>query len=186
MMIRLRKIKEQDLETYGYWKDPIHQYHQLNGPYFKKASEEEIEIEIQHLKKEFARGNEDPLPRIRVITDSGNELIGEVSWYWKSEETYWLEVGVVIFNPECWKKGIGYQALTLWIEEVFRKRKEIVRLGLTTWSGNAGMMKLAEKIGMKKEAVYRKARMLNGHYYDSVSYGILREEWNHYQALSSL
>ena len=30
---------------------------------------------------------------------------------------------------------------------------------------------------MKKEAEYRKARIVNGEYYDSVSYGILKEEW---------
>jgi putative hydrolase of HD superfamily len=48
---------------------------------------------------------------------------------------------------------------------------------MTTWSGNTRMMHLAEKLGFVKEAVYRKARIVNGIYYDSVSYGILREEW---------
>jgi len=36
---------------------------------------------------------------------------------------------------------------------------------------------LAEKIGLKKEAVYRKARIVNNQYFDSISYGILKEEW---------
>ena len=39
------------------------------------------------------------------------------------------------------------------------------------------MMKLAEKIGLRKEAVYRKARIVDNQYYDAVSYGILKEEW---------
>jgi putative hydrolase of HD superfamily len=39
------------------------------------------------------------------------------------------------------------------------------------------MMALAEKLGLKKEAVYRKARIVKGEYFDSVSYGILRDEW---------
>lgn len=39
------------------------------------------------------------------------------------------------------------------------------------------MVKLAEKLGLKLEARYRKARIVAGTYYDSVSYGILREEW---------
>ena len=176
-MVKLRKIEIHDLERYGYWKKPIHQYHQLNGPYFKKQSEEEIEIEINQLKQALEKGHPDPLPQKRMITNSQNEIIGEVNWYWKSEETLWLEVGVVIFDDKLWKKGIGRLALTLWIEEVFSAQKEIVRIGLTTWSGNKGMMKLAEKMGLKKEATYRKARILNGKYYDSVSYGILKEEW---------
>jgi putative hydrolase of HD superfamily len=39
------------------------------------------------------------------------------------------------------------------------------------------MMRLAEKLGFIKEAVYRKARIVNNEYYDSISYGILKEEW---------
>lgn len=83
----------------------------------------------------------------------------------------------MIFNDDFWNKGIGYSALKLWIKEVFNQREEIVRIGLTTWSGNYGMVKLAEKIGMKEEARYRNARIVNNHYYDSVSYGMLKEEW---------
>ena len=63
------------------------------------------------------------------------------------------------------------------ISKLFDKNTEIVRLGLTTWSGNKRMMKLAEKLGLKKEATSRKARIINNKYYDSVSYGILCEEW---------
>ena len=65
----------------------------------------------------------------------------------------------------------------MWIEETFVQNPEIIRIGLSTWSGNERMMKLAEKIGLKKEAVYRKARIVDNQYYDSVSYGILKDEW---------
>ena len=40
------------------------------------------------------------------------------------------------------------------------------------------MMKLAEKLGLKKEAIYRKARIVESEYYDSISYGVLKEEWD--------
>lgn len=64
------------------------------------------------------------------------------------------------------------------MDDVFEEKKQIVRLGLTTWSGNIGMIRLAKKLGMKKEATYRNARIVNGEYFDAVSYGVLREEWN--------
>jgi len=38
------------------------------------------------------------------------------------------------------------------------------------------MIELAKKLGVQKEAEYRKARIVNGKYFDSISYGILREE----------
>ena len=100
-----------------------------------------------------------------------------MNWYWKSQETLWMEIGIVIFNEEYWGHGIGYTALKMWINEIFIQNPKIIRLGLSTWSGNERMMKLAEKLGLKKEAVYRKARIVDDRYYDSVSYGVLKEEF---------
>ena len=174
--ILLKRLKKEDLNEYKFWKQPKHSYHLLNGPYFKKSSEQEIEKDIHKLKLKFQKG-EPVLENIRIISNEKNEMIGEVSWYWKSKETNWLEVGIVIFNDKFWNKGIGYTALKLWINEVFQVKDDIVRLGITTWSGNIGMIKLAKKLGMKEEARYRKARIVNGQYFDSVSYGILRDEW---------
>ena len=39
------------------------------------------------------------------------------------------------------------------------------------------MMVVAEKLGFLKEGQIRKVRYYQGQYYDSVKYGILREEW---------
>jgi RimJ/RimL family protein N-acetyltransferase len=175
-MIKLRELEFNDLEEYKYWKLPEHSYHSLNGPYFKKDSKEEIEKKIQILKNNFQK-DKSILKNVKIISNDKNEIIGEVSWYWKSEETNWLEIGIVIFNEKFWNKGIGYFALKLWIEEVFNEKKEIIRIGISTWSGNYGMIKLAKKLGMKEEARYKKARIINGEYFDSVSYGLLKNEW---------
>lgn len=175
-MIKLRRLELDDLDEYKYWKQPFHAYHLLNGPYFKKATEEAIDKQITLLKKRRIRNSED-LDKRRIISNNKNEIIGEVSWYWKSEETLWMEIGIVIFDEKYWNKGIGYYALKLWIDQLFNEHKAIVRLGLSTWSGNEGMIKLSQKLGMKKEAEYRNARIVNGKYFDSISFGILRKEW---------
>lgn len=139
---------------------------------------EEVDAYVQELKIKLTAGEQNRTDRKKLIMSSDDQIIGEVSWYWKSEETAWMEIGILIFDPQHWSKGIGFQALTLWITELFDFHSTIVRLGLSTWSGNTGMIHLAEKLGMQKEAVYRKARVVNGVYYDSISYGILREEWS--------
>lgn len=175
-MINLRRLEINDLENYEYWKLPKHSYHNLNGPYFKKDTKEDIQKQVQTLKEDFLSGKK-VLENKRIISNDLNEIIGEVSWSWKSEETNWMEIGIVIFNEKFWNKGIGYLALKLWIDKLFNEKKEIIRLGISTWSGNFGMIKLADKLGMKKEAQYRKARIINGNYFDSISYGLLKEEW---------
>ena len=35
----------------------------------------------------------------KIIADfESDEIIGQVNWYWKSKETLWMEIGLVIFN----------------------------------------------------------------------------------------
>lgn len=51
-------------------------------------------------------------------------------------------------------------------------------VGLTTWSGNQGMIHVAKKLGLKKEAQIRQVRYWHGIYYDSLEFGILRDEWH--------
>ncbi|MGO1990053.1 GNAT family N-acetyltransferase, partial [Mammaliicoccus vitulinus] len=51
------------------------------------------------------------------------------------------------------------------------------RIGISTWSGNIRMIKVASKTGMIEEARIRKGRVVEGEFYDAIQMGILREEW---------
>jgi putative hydrolase of HD superfamily len=73
---------------------------------------------------------------------------------------------------------LGYEALGLWGDYLSAAMPELARLDLRTWSGNIGMMRLAGKLGCKEEARFRKARIVNGAYFDGMGYGVLREEWD--------
>ncbi|WP_053227937.1 GNAT family N-acetyltransferase [Spirochaeta cellobiosiphila] len=173
----IRDIQESDLKLYRELIQPDKEYHKFNGPYYKNKTEEEIDVYIQEIRNNLSE-NKLPQKFKKQIVDSTNEnLVGEVNWYWKSEETNWLEVGIVIFNDKYWGKGIGSIILPEWINQVFDMFPEIIRIGLTTWSGNLRMMKLAEKLGLIKEAEFKKARIVDNNYYDSISYGILKENW---------
>lgn len=177
-MIYLRDLQLEDLPTYEWALQPSRDYHQLNGPYYQKASEAEVSGVVDKLRKNLERSLPGFTDEKRLISCAETRrIIGEVSCYWRSKETQWLEIGIVIFSRSDWGKGYGRLALPLWIDWVFSHKPELARIGLTTWSGNAAMIKLAHRIGLKQEACYRKARIVNGEYYDSVSYGILKEEW---------
>ncbi len=105
-----------------------------------------------------------------------DELIGVVTYYFEDQQKHWLELGIVIHEGQNWGKGIGTRALKMWMDHVFQS-VEVARVGLTTWSGNARMIRAAEKLGMQMEARIRKVRFYEGEYYDSIRMGILREEW---------
>lgn len=175
----LRDWQFKDLDVYKYWMQPEHQWHKLDGPYYKKLNSEQILERIEKIRKRI-QNKDFPNPRVMIVVADlkTDEMIGLVNWYWQSKETNWVSVGISIFNPDYWRKGIGYETLGLWSEYLFKEMSKIVRLDLRTWSGNKGMIKLAEKLGFKLEACFRKARIVDGNYYDGIGYGILREEWN--------
>lgn len=178
MKINLRAIRLNDLEDYLYWNNPKRKFHNFNWPYFKQRTEIELISYINILREKINKNEINVLKNKKLIVNNDNELIWEVNWYWKSEETLWMEIGIVIFNEKYWWKGIWYIALKKWIDETFDTNPELIRLWLTTWSWNIWMIKLSEKLWFTKEAVYRKARKVGWKYYDSISYWILKEEWD--------
>lgn len=176
--IVLRDWVLEDVASYREHVRPGREWQRLDGPYYARATEEESERGLQRLAERIESG-ELSQPRTNlVIADAETDLLlGRVSRYWQSEETWWLSVGIVIFESSKWGKGIGYEALGLWSEYLLDSIPELVRLDLRTWSGNIGMMRLAEKLGYQLEARFRNARVVDGEFYDGLGYGVLREEW---------
>lgn len=175
--LNLRDMQVKDLDALQRWLHPSHEWHKFNGPYYPPMPAEKIPGFIEKRAKAIQENNV-PEPRMRlVIVDKSDDIMGMVTRYWISEETNWTAIGIIIWNPENWSKGYGYDALGLWCEYLFQAVPEFVRLDARTWSGNTGMMKLADKLGFTQEACFRNARIVGGKYYDGLGYGILREEW---------
>ena len=176
--IGLRKLHVDDLNVYRQWNQPGQAWQELDGPYYPKRTPAEVEATVENLKARIEADNWPPVPLRLVIAQADSDrMIGLVSRYWISEETQWAAIGIVIYDPAHWRHGIGYEALGLWTDYLFEQQPDWVRLDLRTWSGNTGMMRLAEKLGYTLEARFHKARVVNGQYYDGLGYGVLREEW---------
>lgn len=103
-------------------------------------------------------------------------VVGTVSFDWECEPTRWLDVGIAIFDSSVWSKGVGREALCLWVNHIF-STQQVERVGMRTWSGNPRMIASAQKCGFAVEGVLRKVRYHNGIYHDEVHLGITREEW---------
>lgn len=176
--IVLRDATLDDLGPLAHWIQPGHRWQEFDGPYYAKPTPEDVERMIEGRRTRIVAGGF-PTPRESLmIADRGTDaLLGHVTWYWESQETNWLSVGIGVYDPETWGRGHGYEALGLWGEYLFAAMPQLARLDLRTWSGNHGMMRLAEKIGFVEEARFRKARIVNGEYFDGLGYGMLREEW---------
>ncbi|MCA9970912.1 MAG: GNAT family N-acetyltransferase [Anaerolineales bacterium] len=178
MQIALRDWQLDDLEAFAYWLRPEHRWQELDGPYYPKTPLEMIPLAVARVRDQIEAGEwPEPRQRLAIADQQTNRLLGQVSWYWTSQETNWLSVGIVIYDPAHWGRGLGLEALGLWGDYLLAAMPQLARLDLRTWSGNLGMMRLAEKLGYQLEARFRDARIVNGEYYDGLGYGVLRAEW---------
>lgn len=168
--VTIRPVVEQEISRL--WelsaKEKTPEWKKWDAPYFPyepKTLEQFLEKKDQYTNQEDYWG-------IYVQ----EELVGSLCYYWEHEASLWLEMGIVIYDPTYWGKGIGTIALSQWITHLFDELP-LVRVGYTTWSGNERMIKAGEKLGMTMEARLRNCCFYNGLYYDSIRMGLLREEW---------
>jgi [ribosomal protein S5]-alanine N-acetyltransferase len=87
-----------------------------------------------------------------------------------------IEIGYAISEPSLRGKGYTTEAAGLLVDYLF-STKMIVRIQATTSPKNSASQRVVEKLGFKKEGVLRNSYFANGHYDDSVIFGLLREEW---------
>ena len=170
--VTVKKIDKTDFEhLYSIiYQGESPKWKKWNGPYFDDYKfidyETFLKTEIDFFKSDDVNG---------IYIDE--ILVGTVSRYWQDRKTRWLEVGIVIYDSNYWYGGYGSKALKIWTTKTFNDFLELEHVGLTTWSGNISMMKSAEKIGYKLEGRIRKVRYHMNEYFDSIKYGVLREEW---------
>lgn len=171
MVITLQAIQEEnlrDLYEIRYGAEADLEWMKYNAPYFR---------EPVMTWEDFNESIRKKIDEHHKIIWKDGVMVGEVSAYWEDGDLHkWLETGIALYKKETWGQGIATVALKLWIEQLFDLHKEIKHIGFTTWSGNSGMMKVGEKLGMTKEGEIRQVRYWQGKYYDSIKYGILREE----------
>ncbi|QQE77081.1 GNAT family N-acetyltransferase [Alicyclobacillus sp. SO9] len=168
----LRKPTDEDIDELYFWKyeEKKQEAKKWNGPY----------IQQNHITKEEYRRLwfQEVLPNVpsSLVIRADDKAVGDVVAYWIDKNTNWLETGIVIYDIHYWNGGYGTEAYKLWIDFLFEST-ELHRLGMSTWSGNVRMMRVAEKLGMKPEARIRDARIVAGKYFDAIKMGILRREW---------
>ncbi len=166
----IRPIIDDDLRRLWelIYKEDSPEWKKWDAPYYEHKN---ISYE------EFLRQKDDYVANERRWAIEVNDVvIGTVGYYWEHKPSHWLEMGIVIYDPNYWNGGYGKRVIKLWINHLFNTLP-LVRVGYTTWSGNIRMIKVGENLGMKEEARIRKVRYYKGEYYDSIRLGMLREEW---------
>jgi len=137
-------------------------------------SEQEAEFRQHFLEK---CGEELPNPRKSALIITNLDYpIGWVTRYGENRFPDCWMVGIDICEDEFLEKGLGQEALRLWVGYLFAN-SIVHRIGLDTWSFNRRMVRVAEKVGFLYEGAQRQMIQWQGEWLDLIHFGMTRSEW---------
>ena len=175
--VLLRDRVPEDVETYLRWMTSG-EWRYFDAPWegIRDSMDEQTTNEM---REKILKLYEEELPEPRsfaFVTTLNGIPLGRVSRYSRGSQKHEWCVGIDLCEDDYLNRGLGTEALTLWVNYLF-ENSEIHRLALETWSSNPRMACVAEKVGFQLEGRLREAQLWEGQWLDKLQYGFLRQEW---------
>ena len=111
-----------------------------------------------------------------VETLDGGQYIGNCGFFDVDSKARGCQVGWLIGDPAMRGRGYGSDMIITLLKFLFRQRN-MLRVGLEVFACNGEAVRLYERLGFVREAVYREHVFSDGKYWDEYAYGMLREEF---------
>ena len=149
-----------DTESMKYWSDkPI----------------EDLNAAVEVLNKDLesdAQGNS----MCWAITFNGQDkMIGKCILFKFDIANQRAEIGYIL-NRQYWRQGLMCQALEAVIDFAFNTL-ELHRIEADVDTENAGSIGILEKLGFRREGLFRERWFVYDEWQDSVMLGLLKQEW---------
>ena len=113
--------------------------------------------------------------QLAVIEKRGGGLIGDLGMHFTGKENRQAEIAYTI-APAYQGKGYATEAVLRMMGFLFGKLRKH-RLVATADPRNKSSIKLMERVGMRREAYFRKSFWTGKEWTDDVLYALLKEEW---------
>lgn len=169
--VKLTSVYEEDLSIFEKWYNDISFLRFYDMTAACPKSKDELEEMVRSIKK----SNDSLIFAIRTVED--DKFIGVAGF----ENILWNNGNAVIYigiGEEGHRgKGLAKEALNLAMEFAFQELN-LHRIQLNVLEYNEDAIRLYERLGFKREGVYREFIHRDGKRYDMYLYGILRHEWN--------
>jgi putative hydrolase of HD superfamily len=176
--IALRDTRAEDLDVLAYWLQPEQRWQELDGPNYDQVAPDQV-TRILDERREVIASNQHPTPRTNLsIAEIDTDVVmGQVTCTIDRGDTREAGLNIVIYNPDLWGYGLGYEALGLWVEYLFGALPDKPQLTMRTWSGNEGMVRLAHKLGFTEVARQRTSHGIMSRRTYGLGFAIERTEW---------
>lgn len=117
-----------------------------------------------------------PRSRMLITLRENDRPLGWVNRYGNERFPAVTYIGIDICEDDCLNRGLGTEALQLWVDYLFRN-SSFHKIECHTWTLNPRMCRLAEKLGFILEGTERQLIQWQDEWQDRVRFGMLREEW---------
>lgn len=111
----------------------------------------------------------------RTQPDSHRDLIGIAVCRVTTAANETMEIGYRLV-PEVHRRGYGFEAMSRLVDFLFRE-VQVRKLVAYCVADNEPSWRLMEKLGMRREALFREYTKLDGQWRDECVYGLLAREW---------
>jgi RimJ/RimL family protein N-acetyltransferase len=167
----LRDIKLTDAkDMHGYRSDP----NICDFQNWKPQTLGEVEdFILNKIAKEFNTPN--TWYQIGIFIKGCGEIIGDIGVHFLEEDNLQVEIGYTL-STGYQGKGYASEAVTALINFLFKNLNKH-RITASVDPRNMKSIALLERIGMRKEAHFKKSIWFNDEWTDDIIYAILREEW---------
>lgn len=173
-LVRLRALRAQDAEHHVRWRNDPEVVHWATGgdPCFGPVTAEAVERGFETMLRLNPR--ESAVFTVEDLADG--TVIGMVDYRDLDPFAGLATVGITIGERDRWGRGHGSEALRLLVRHLF-EAFGLFRVELDTWSGNERAVRAFTKAGFREEGRRRSTVLAAGQRYDTVLFGMLREEW---------
>lgn len=183
--IMLRDMIGSDIEDYVRWFAHDTEWSDFDAPWEPIGSDEETERAGWREYYESVRELPKDVLRWKFEIEYNGRHIGWVSSYLIDEAYEWISageiqngqkiyraVGIDICESDVWGNGIGTNALRAFLDYYFENGYD--ELYTQTWSGNARMLRSAEKLGFAVCNCNVGTREVRGKKYDGLTFKLTK------------
>lgn len=111
-----------------------------------------------------------------IVLKEGDRLIGSTGLHQFDWRCRHAAFGISIGDRSLWGQGHGTEATTLILRHAFQTLN-LNRVWLHVYEYNPRGQRVYEKLGFRREGTLRQHTFRDGRYWDVLTMGILREEW---------
>jgi RimJ/RimL family protein N-acetyltransferase len=151
----------------------------MNDPEVRHYSRNEWPLSIEDIKKWFEPSSTEGVKDFVVLIiyhkedkrPIGNVGLNNINWLSRNANVFWS-----IGEKEYWGRGIATEASKLLTNYGFNELN-LHKISARIFTPNKRSLKLAEKIGFKKEAILKEDLYVDGTYVDTHIYSLFKKDW---------